>query len=127
MEIAQHGADFREDKVFHKKNVTEEKRLGNLINILVGTTKLQAGLDEIVINTRQNLPQWIDKSWITALWNSLQEINRGLETEFSVQGKCRRYDKHILNIYIVWRLTKMNYSYSICVDCTYMLSPHRIW
>ena len=98
MGIAQHCADFREDQVFYKKYVREEIRLGSLMKILVETKQVQAGLDESVINTRQNRPQWVDKSWISALWNGLQEINGGLETESSVQGKCRRCDKHIMNI-----------------------------
>ena len=76
------------------------------MQVSVETTQLQAGIEKSVINTNIDWTKWVDKSWIVALWTGLRTINGGLETNFWTQRKSRKYDKHLMNIFLSWHIQK---------------------
>jgi len=98
---------FKKVKIFIR-NTRLNTRLGRLLRIVVETAQLLSGIKDSITDTTTEWTRWCTTSWIASLSEGLIKIKGGLETTFTRHRIVREYDRHIMNIFDDWNLSKQD-------------------
>ena len=98
---------FEKVKIFIR-NTRLNTRLGRLLRIVVETAQLLSGIKDSITDTTTEWTRWCTTSWIASLSEGLIKIKGGLETTFTRHRIVREYDRHVMNIFDDWKLSKQD-------------------
>ena len=91
---------------FFIRHVRADEKLGKLIQILVESVQLQAGISESVLNTKIRWEVYVESTWLSSLKEGLHEIDGGIVTSFKTPPLQRKFDRALMEIFCSWNLKK---------------------